>query len=277
MSDFSYPLVPAQSEVSVLKAHPMSHLFPRMPYDEFLALVEDIKVHGQREPILVHGGLILDGRHRASAVEQLQKAGAKIELRTREYDGPTDEATLQALVISANLARRHLTQSQRAAIALYVLPAYEARAKERLKTNRRAPPAGFPKDPDLRRKTEEGIEAREEGDARQLAAIDLGVSARYVSDMKRVKREAPDLVEKVRQGELTVPEALRQLASEQKTPSPKAVLSDARVWDQVVHAAEALVAGLLELKDREFKVTEGLKHAREVAGLIRRAKPRETR
>jgi hypothetical protein len=244
-----------------------------MPNDEFSSFVEDIAAHGQREAVLIHNGLILDGRHRASAVALLQERGVKIELQTREYDGPTDEVTLQALVISANLARRQLTKSQRAAIALDVLPDYEARAKERLKTNRRTPAAGFPKDPDLRRKTEEGIEAREEGDARKLAAMALSVSARYVSDMKRVKREAPDLVEKVRQGELTVPEAIRQLASEQKdTP-----LSDARVWAQVVHAAEALVAGLLELKDREFKVAEGLKHAREVAGFIRRAKPRETR
>jgi hypothetical protein len=246
-----------------------------MPEDEFTALVEDIAAHGQREPVLILDGSILDGWHRACAVEQLQKRGVKIELLTHEYDGPTDDATLRALVISANLARRQLTQSQRAAIALDLLPDCEARAKERLKTKRRGPPAGFPKDPDLRRRTEEGIEAREEGDARQLAAMALCVSARYVSDMKRVQREAPDLVEKVREGELTVPQAVKAL--DKNTPKRTPAKEPAPdLWRRAEERSAMLIGTLMTLKERGFKVAEGLKLARKVEGFVRRTKPRET-
>ena len=54
-----------------MRLHPVAKLFPRMPEDEFEGLCADIKEHGVRQPILVHEGEILDGRHRWKACEQL--------------------------------------------------------------------------------------------------------------------------------------------------------------------------------------------------------------
>lgn len=77
---------------------------------ESAALVADIKANGVRESIVVFRGQIVDGRNRFLAAQQLG-----IKCPTREYKGKKSE--LLAFVISANLHRRHLSESQYAMIA----------------------------------------------------------------------------------------------------------------------------------------------------------------
>lgn len=55
----------------MVRVHPAASLLPRMPAAEFDALVEDIRVNGQRMPVLLAGGLIVDGRHRWEACERI--------------------------------------------------------------------------------------------------------------------------------------------------------------------------------------------------------------
>jgi ParB-like nuclease domain len=88
--------------------HPLANLFPEMEQDEYGRLVEDIKANGQLEPIWLYEGQILDGRHRYLACQD-----AKLEPITRVYEG--DDPT--SFVLSLNLHRRHLTESQRSIIA----------------------------------------------------------------------------------------------------------------------------------------------------------------
>lgn len=76
---------------------------------EYAALRDDIQKNGQREPIWVWNDQIIDGRHRAQACEELG-----IEPASRQYDG--DESTLVAFVVSLNLHRRHLDESQRSMV-----------------------------------------------------------------------------------------------------------------------------------------------------------------
>lgn len=92
-----------------LQFHPVSEIFPSMPQAEFDALVADITVNGLREPIHVMGDSIIDGRHRYRACVQ-----AGIEPQFVLVPDGTD---LNALVISLNLRRRHLSESQRAMVA----------------------------------------------------------------------------------------------------------------------------------------------------------------
>lgn len=89
--------------------HELANLFPLMEGKELDDLAADIKANGQRDAILLYGGRILDGRNRYLACHSVG-----IEPRTAIWGGSED---LVAFVISKNLRRRHLSESQRADIA----------------------------------------------------------------------------------------------------------------------------------------------------------------
>ena len=90
--------------------HPAAELFPVMDEVAFAALVADIATHGQREPILIFDGQVIDGRHRLRACEQLG-----LEPLVRQVSA--DDGDPFGLVVSLNLHRRHLSEGQRAIIA----------------------------------------------------------------------------------------------------------------------------------------------------------------
>ena len=92
-----------------LKFHPVSEIFPSMPPAEFDALVADITANGLREPIHIMGDSVVDGRHRYRACLQ---AGVE-----PQFVVVPDGTDLNGLVISLNLRRRHLDESQRAMVA----------------------------------------------------------------------------------------------------------------------------------------------------------------
>lgn len=92
-----------------MKIHPAAEIFPLMTGAEFDALVQDIKENGLREPIVLHEGEVLDGRNRLRACEQLGK-----KPKFTEWNGV---GTAHSYVVSKNLHRRHLNESQRAMIA----------------------------------------------------------------------------------------------------------------------------------------------------------------
>jgi hypothetical protein len=96
-----------------LKVHPAADWLPELSLEEFRELVDDIKTRGQREPILVRSGHIIDGRHRYQACRELG-----IEPRIEEYEG----ADCLAEIFSRNLLPRHLTTEQRAKIAAKLIP-----------------------------------------------------------------------------------------------------------------------------------------------------------
>ena len=87
--------------------HPLSAAFPSMADDEFTALVEDIRRHGQRDVATLADGMVIDGWHRYKACQELG-----IPCRFNEFVG--DDAV--AFVRSKNQHRRHYQKSQQAAI-----------------------------------------------------------------------------------------------------------------------------------------------------------------
>ena len=101
-----------------LEFHPWAELFPLLEGAPFDELVEDIRKHGVREPIITYQGKLLDGRNRYRACEVLG-----LDTPMREYMG---DAPL-LYVLSLNLHRRHLDESQRAMIAAKIANLSEGR------------------------------------------------------------------------------------------------------------------------------------------------------
>jgi ParB-like chromosome segregation protein Spo0J len=97
------------SAIAGLEVHEAAELFPLITGPDFDALVNDIRLNGQMEPIVLDGeSRIIDGRNRARACEALN-----VRPVTKRYDGDN----VVQFVVSHNLHRRHLTDSQRAMIA----------------------------------------------------------------------------------------------------------------------------------------------------------------
>jgi len=168
-------------------AHRLAKYFPILEGEEFDLLVQDIKDHGQLEPIVTVNGEILDGVNRYKACMKLG-----IDTITEEYEG--DDPL--SYVISLNIRRRHLDTSQRAMLATEMLPEFEKKAKERLKTS--LPGGGRLGSEDPGQTWEDIHRSRDD------AAKQFGVSGPTIQRAKRVKEEAPERVEKIIKGEETV-------------------------------------------------------------------------
>jgi len=92
-----------------MEFHPVANIFPMMSGEDSDALKADIEVNGQREPIWTHENKIIDGRNRYNACQTIG-----IEPAYREWDG---KGLLVAFVVSLNLIRRHLNETQRGMVA----------------------------------------------------------------------------------------------------------------------------------------------------------------
>lgn len=193
-------------KIAGYQTHPAADLFPLMEGQPFKELVKDIEKNGLLQPVILHEGKILDGRNRARACEELD-----LEFKIKEWDGKGDSPT--AWVLSTNLQRRHLTQSQKAIIAADALPLFEKEAKARQRdsatvTNTKR--AGK-KETGSAPVREPSKKTRGAGKAAKAAAAASGVGSRYVEAVKALKKSAPHLVEKVRSGEMTLKQAEKQV------------------------------------------------------------------
>lgn len=174
--------------------HPAANIFPLLQGDEFEALKADISQNGLIEPIWLHpDGRIVDGRNRWLACDSLA-----IAPRFKTWDG---KGSLVAFVVSLNLHRRHLTSSQRAAVAVDLLPILEDEAKDRQRVN------GLNNSPFVDPSNSQIIDDSSKGRSTDKAAEILNTNRQYVSDAKKLAAESPALFEQVKAGELTIPQA----------------------------------------------------------------------
>ena len=167
------------ADPSKLKIHPVADLFPRMGEKEFQALVEDLRKNGLLEPIKLDktGEWILDGRHRHQGCPL-----AGVEPRYVARDGESSDVEY---VLSLNLHRRHMNESQRAMVA--------AKIRETMSLG------------------EVGANLRP-GRSANRAGFMLNVSARSVLAASKVLRSGREkLIADVQSGKLSVSAAARQL------------------------------------------------------------------
>jgi hypothetical protein len=180
--------------------HPVASIFPMMTGEEYEALKADIAANGLLEPIWLHpDGSIIDGRNRYNACIE-----AGTEPAFRQWDG---DGSLVSFVVSLNLHRRHLTSGQRATCAIEALPVLETEAKERQREHGQTAPG---KTKTLSQNIDEVFDENN-GRATQQAAALFDTNRQYVSDAKKLNSESPELFEQVKAGELSMPQAKRQL------------------------------------------------------------------
>jgi ParB-like chromosome segregation protein Spo0J len=171
-----------------VKSHKLANYFPIIEGEEFDLLVESIRKNGQREPIVIYDGQILDGINRWRACERLG-----IEPVTKEL--PEGEDPLQ-YVVDENIRRRHMDVSQRAMLATEMEPEFAEKARANLSTKL---PGG-----ETRRSEDRQELGREAVTARAQTAKVFGVSGPTIQRAKRVKQEAPDRVADIVSGKTTV-------------------------------------------------------------------------
>jgi|GEM_PF-341677 len=183
----------AGANLPTLELHPLCTLFPRLAGPEFEALKADIIANGQREPITVHEGFVLDGGNRYCACIE---AGIEPEIKLFAGADPV------SFVLSANLHRRHLTPGQQAAI---VASAQDwSRAHSTGGDRRSDQAATLPLDSVADR------------------ANQSGASERTQRMADKVARESPELAKQVAHGEISLPKALEQLSPKPSASAPRA-------------------------------------------------------
>lgn len=109
--------------------HPVAAIFPMMSDEEIAALAEDIKERGLVDPIILHEGVLVDGRNRLAACNLIGCMP-----RVEKWKPSKGAQTIESWIVSKNLHRRHLTTSQRAdlvpqLVAAGVFPNLESGAK----------------------------------------------------------------------------------------------------------------------------------------------------
>lgn len=168
--------------------HPACDLFPMLDEHELWHLAQGIKQNGLTDPIVVHQGQLIDGRNRLAACKLVS-----VEPKFEEWSG---KGSITQWIISKNLQRRHLTASQRAVVGFELLPLLENEAKERQRLSRG------------RGKKGEQVSSTELGKASEHAADTVNCSSTYIEQVKRIQATAPELLQEVKHGVMTVDNAL---------------------------------------------------------------------
>lgn len=185
----------------------LSTVFPSFQGEqEFTDLIESIKREGLIDPIVVWQDKIVDGRHRHLACKE-----ARV---TPEYEYLPDDWPLDKVknrVVALNVLRRHLTTGQRALVAAGL-------------ANMTVGGTGnnqYEKSKSANLQNSTSVDT---------AANQLSVSPRSVSTAKDVKRDAPDLAEKVNKGSMSLhaaeTERRKRLGLPEKTNAPKPKVVD---------------------------------------------------
>ena len=234
-------------------AHPAAEYFPDMTPAEMEDLVADVKANGVKTAVAVtKSGLLLDGRHRAVAAE---RAGRPLPVR--EVD--VDDAAATVFVVSLNLKRRHLTQSQRAAVAADIASG---------KPGRPAKPGSVdPGSPAAAPLDKPGSVDPGSGVTKAAAAEAVGVSEASVKRAAAVRKASPELHDAVKRGDVSVRDAADAVKEVRKLPQGERAAATAAVVEEVVPkrpSAKALDAEAAAKKKKPAGAAR--KAARKAAG-----------
>lgn len=205
--------------------HEVANIFPLMTGIDFDELKSDISANGLREAIWLHSdGRIIDGRNRHRACLE---TGVQPFFKTWSGDG-----SLVGFVISLNLHRRHLSSGQKAMVAVDILPMLEAEARERQraaaeKTNE----IRWKENSSLDQKIDQAMTSERNPQSAKQAASIVGSNHQYVTDAKKIAEKSPELAQKVRDGEVSIAQAKREIVKAERVENPPPPIEGKyRVW-----------------------------------------------
>ena len=187
--------------------HPAAQLFPLIEGEEYERLREDIRENGQLEPIWLvkrdEGTFLIDGRNRLRCLIELS-----VKPECEWYEGPD----IIGFVLSKNLHRRHLNESQRGMVGASLKELYEQEARKAAENQESPAPAKdwSPLKPVEGEKSDDGARGPigprvTTGRLRDKAAEAVNVGSRTVARADKVRKDGiPELVQMVQQGRLKV-------------------------------------------------------------------------
>lgn len=119
------------------RPHAKAVAFPSLSDEKYAALKRSIDAHGQQQPIEVQKGTIyvLDGCHRLKAIAelnaQLETASPDLLIKPKTVEIPIADDEVPFYTGAKAVHRDDLTATQKALLALALVPAFKARAAER--------------------------------------------------------------------------------------------------------------------------------------------------
>lgn len=114
----------AQQIVGTYRVHVAAEVIPSLQGEAFEDLVREIAEHGQRDAVIIHGDVLIEGIDTARAVGVLKERGVDIELQTVPWQ-PRPGQTVPEYLAYKLLQGPRFTDAQRAQIAAELLPLIE--------------------------------------------------------------------------------------------------------------------------------------------------------
>jgi hypothetical protein len=171
-----------------------------MQGESYRDLLEDIRDHGVVEPIVLDDdGLIVDGRNRRNACEEL---GIGCPVVT--FSSLGHQMSVSKYIWSTNVIRRHLTADQRAVLVIGWEDKIrsEASQRSRAKLKKGASVPELVKTP-----------SRETATTRSKLAAMADVTENKIRDLQVIKASNPEVLPKIQHGELKVRDGKRKPAA----------------------------------------------------------------
>jgi hypothetical protein len=209
--------------------HPMADLFPPLSDERFAELKADIQKNGQLERIVINSkNQCVDGWNRLRVCKELRSTPLVISFSDIPNIGGMSEAEY---IFSRNMLRRHLTERQRAAIAVKLSGALKEAAKAQqlsgLKKGDRKPDlADSPK--------------RETMNTRKALAKQANTNENVVREVQQDAKAGSEALDGIIAGNESLVETLKkaQAKKPKKTPRKINLLSVAR--ETILTAADAV-------------------------------------
>lgn len=177
--------------------HPACAVYPMMSEEDLLALGLDIEKFGQRDPVVLLLGQLLDGKNRWEACSL-----NGIDALTREFGSdPNDGDDPVRFVFSKNNLRRHLSYNERCMVADAISALSMPHRPEKTNLNK--------------------IVITQEEAAKRHGVSQSGVSAARTIRLAHKNKEVPDqVVEDVKKGKKSIQKIANEIRAKSRAENP---------------------------------------------------------